>query len=153
MKKLLSLLLAAVMCLSLVACGGGNDTPSTNDDGGNNATHESENSTTVDYANEFAELLCDGKWVMREGDDSLSFSKDGTFIWNSNGENTECTWSFVKYFDSFSEFPLAMGNSDFSDDYSAFWGYGRDNNDIVIGYNNDGELIMHHKDAYWTKEE
>ncbi len=51
MKKILALLLAAVMCLSLVACGGGNDTPSTNDNNANNTSQENENSTTdnIDY--------------------------------------------------------------------------------------------------------
>lgn len=33
MKKLIAVLLAAVMCFSLVACGGGNNTSSTNDNG------------------------------------------------------------------------------------------------------------------------
>ena len=41
MKKLLALLLAAVMCLSLAACGGGEETPQAND---NNSTEQGEQS-------------------------------------------------------------------------------------------------------------
>lgn len=43
MKKILAFVLAAVMCLALVACGGGNDTPSNND--ANNTPSDSQPSS------------------------------------------------------------------------------------------------------------
>ena len=61
MKKVISLLLALVMCLSLCACGGGTDTASTNEVNGNSSS---------------AEKAIIGAWNMGEYD-VFVFSEDG----------------------------------------------------------------------------
>lgn len=72
MKKLLALLLAAVMCLSLVACGGETDAPSTNEGGVTDAPSTNEGNGNSSNA----EKAIIGAWNMGEYD-VFVFSEDG----------------------------------------------------------------------------
>lgn len=97
MKKILALLLAAVICLSLVACGGG-ETPNTNDNnetpgnnsatngavgdtGNNNTVGDASNNNTESNAPNYTEILCGKIWSLlnyKYDFISLGFNEDGT---------------------------------------------------------------------------
>lgn len=96
MKKILALLLAAIMCFSLVACGGGetpnNDEPQTTE---NTVSVEAENTvatddnTQLEYCSKFLPYLC-GEWkvlnIKDEGVlESVIITEDGNI--NVDGSN------------------------------------------------------------------
>lgn len=153
MKKLLALLLAAVMCLSLVACGGGNDTPSTNDNDANNTSQETENSTTdnTDYASELTQLLCEKNvWYgMRHGEgneEEFTFFEDGHF--EKNGSSF--TWTLNEYLPDASEF-LASSAFQTTPNYDAARGlYVTD--EFLLGYDTDGNLLLYWRDYFCYNE-
>lgn len=112
MKKLIALLLAAVMCFSLVACSGG-ETPNTSDNNstdkvehtggeanGNNSQEENNSNTTDDNNEDIADILCGCfNWyslngrklspLMIERNGEVSFAISGT--WVANGRMCEFT--------------------------------------------------------------
>lgn len=77
MKKLIALLLAAVMCFSLAACGGGNETSNNNEPQTNNSGSQQEE-TNNDTKTEKFDLYQEWKHVLTGY--SLTFDKDGTVI-------------------------------------------------------------------------
>ena len=77
MKKLFALLLVAVMCFSLVACGGGNDTPTTNNNNEqqtNNSGSQQETETNTTDTEEFDLYQ---KWLNTNTGEKLIFGADG----------------------------------------------------------------------------
>ncbi len=83
MKKLFALLLAAVMCFSLVACGGGNDTPNadnnnepqTNNSETQQETMQDETTNSEQQTKENATLFV-GVWT--NGNTTLTVNEDGS---------------------------------------------------------------------------
>ena len=87
MKKLFALLLVAVMCFSLVACGGGNDTPTTSNNNEQQTNNEQQanesgsqqeaenNNTNTDKFHLYQE------WKEVVTGDTLTFKDNGTVIY------------------------------------------------------------------------
>lgn len=153
MKRIIALLLAAIMCFSFVACSGGNNTPSTNDNDANNTSQETENGTTdnTDYASELTQLLCEKNvWYgMRHGkgsEEELTFFEDGHF--EKNGSSF--TWAFKEYLPDASEF---LTNHAFQTipNYDAARGlYVTD--EFLLGYDTDGNLLLYWRDYFCYNE-
>lgn len=147
MKKLIALLLAAVMCLSLAACGGGNDTPSTSDNNANNTSQETENSTTdnTDFASKLTQLLCEKNvWYgMRHGkggEEEFTFFEDGHFELNGSSN----TWEFKEYHKDATDYLASCAAFQTTPDYDAARGlYVTDQ--FLLGYDTDGNLLL-----YWN---
>lgn len=126
MKKILALLLAAVMCFSLVACGGeqpNTDNNSTQEQQAQNNNNKSESTepentepeeSTSPTENlgeirkaELTEILCGGKWVYAFDDTNLPndypnemyFFEDGTMKYTDSAgeEHSANPWSFMQY--------------------------------------------------------
>ena len=163
MKKLIALLLALVMCLSLCACGEKNDASSTAEESVLALDSDTENEKTApsDYESEFADILCCDKWVLEDGSDELTFNANGTFSWISDEGIEDWTWSFGAYYNSFSDFPLAV-SGDFSEEYCIYLGYAREydmnnvvvgSDDIVVGYTKEESLIMLFGNQTWIRAE
>lgn len=163
MKKILALLLAAVMCLSLVACGGGN-TPSTNTD---NSIEQSEQSNTTqqesqtnstnnnskddesERINEWEEILFNNVWygtchgVEGSGDTiELVFYEDGSYSARyGNSENTETkTWNFMRLYDTAGEYlenVIIQTVPDYDTEKSLYQA-----NCFTLGITNDGEYLL-----------
>jgi len=100
MKKILALLLMAVMCLSLVACSGGNDTPSTNDNSGAQQSAESGKEDTAkhdiyleDGENGITYIVFPGSKVFSEYVVKVEITKDN---WHEYFEDYEYTEHIVK---------------------------------------------------------
>ena len=76
MKKLFALLLVAVMCFSLVACGGGNDTPTANNNEQqtNNSGSQQETETNTTNTEEFDLYQ---NWLNTNTGEKLVFGEDG----------------------------------------------------------------------------
>ena len=74
MKKLFALLLVAVLCFSLVACGGGNDTPSVDNN---------EPQTNVSSSIDISKL--DGAWMGTEEGVNLEYY----YVFDGNGNMTK----------------------------------------------------------------
>lgn len=153
MKKIIALLLVAVMCFSLAACGGGNDTPSTNDNGANNTSQENESSTTdnTDYASELTQLLCEksawyGKCHGEGSEEEFTFFEDGHFEINGSS----FTWEFKEYLSDASEF-LANNAFQTTPNYDAARGlYMTDQ--FLLGYDTDGNLLLYWRDYFCYNE-
>lgn len=112
MKKILALLLAAIMCLSLVACGGNKPTntetnpenhESTSDDSGESTTTDSDNeNNTTEAPNaqiDYKTILMNGGafWGYTNHLYMTAFCEDGTTLspdgkWELNGNIVKCTW-------------------------------------------------------------
>ena len=156
MKKLIALLLALVMCLSLCACGKENDTSPTTEESSLalDTTTENEMTAPSDYASEFADILCSDKWILEDGSDELTFNANGTFSWISDEGIEDWTWSFGAYYNSFSDFPLAV-SGDFSEEYCIYLGQAREAglDDIVVGYTKEESLIMYFGNKAWIRAE
>lgn len=153
MKKIFALLLAAVMCFSLVACSGGNDTPSTNDNDANNTSQETENSTTdnTDYASELTQLLCDknvwyGMCHGKGSEEEFTFFEDGHFEVNSNSH----TWEFREYHKDATDY-LASYTFQTTPDYDATRGL-YVTNQFLLGYDTDGNLLLYWRDYFCYNE-
>lgn len=152
MKKLLALLLAAAICLSLVACGVA-ETPNTDDTDANNTSQETENSTTdnTDYASELTQLLCENNvWYgMCHGEgneEEFTFFEDGHF--EKNGSSF--TWTLNKYLPDASEF-LASSAFQTTPNYDAARGlYVTD--EFLLGYDTDGNLLLYWRDYFCYNE-
>lgn len=95
MKKLLALLLAAVMCVSLAACGGGtpnNDKTQTNENTGfieSENTVSADDDTQLDNSSKFIPYMC-GEWKVLDIEDegvldSVIITEDGNI--NIDGSN------------------------------------------------------------------
>lgn len=102
MKKLIALLLAAVMCFSLVACGRGtpnNDEPQTNentDSIGSENTVSADDDTQLDNSSKFTPYIC-GEWkVLNIADEgvleSVIITEDGSI--NIDGSNFKLRLQF-----------------------------------------------------------
>lgn len=108
MKKLLALLLAAVMCLSLVSCG--KETPNTNDNsgtqqgqqlGGESAENDITENTESPYVNHPLTPFLYGEWELEKKDrydqdeeipcSVLTINEDGT----CNADGATGTWGFA----------------------------------------------------------
>lgn len=180
MKKVIALLLALVMCLSLCACGEKNDASSTakesikttdaNVENEITATEESvkttdtnvENETdpSPDYASEFADMLCSGKWVGEATGEELVFNSDGTCTWFSDEGSKEWNWCYYSYYDSVLDIPIPVAAA-FSEDSGVYWGEfpNADKKDynghdgMMIGYNEEGTLVMSFDGQPWFIEE
>ena len=101
MKKAISLLLALVMCLSLVACGGGNDTPKTTPNAENDTTQNIKENEALEIGKEIL-----GEWYLVQTTDYvLVFDEDGTGVRKFNGTDTAFTW---KYDEDFKCYTLAL---------------------------------------------
>lgn len=174
MKKVIALLLALVMCLSLCACGEKNDTSSTTEESithqGINMENETtptpdtnteiETTPTPDYASEFADMLCSGKWVSKATGEELVFNADGTCTWFSDEGNKEWNWCYYSYYDSVLDIPIPVAAA-FSKDSGVYWGefpnadkkdyHGHDG--MMIGYNEEGTLVMGFDAQSWFIEE
>lgn len=85
MKKLIALLLAAVMCLSLVACGvgSGNETIETK------GSEENTSNTTSEVETSAPEDAIIGEWTTLSGS-TLTFNEDGT----GTAPNGEFSWKY-----------------------------------------------------------
>lgn len=87
MKKCFALLLTALLCLSLVACG----EKAPEDDGGDEQQENNNQQPTLE------ELLCTGEWyyVGLKTPAGLVFDDDGTIsggTWTLDGTTLDCTW-------------------------------------------------------------
>ena len=92
MKKALSLLLALVLCLSLVACGS-DGTTETKDNEATNTTTESQEATTEATEPELDIL---GEWVsVKDNSYTLTFQDDGTCFYTGTPPTNTATGSFV----------------------------------------------------------
>lgn len=175
MKKVLSILLALVMCLSLCSCGEKNDTSSTTEESITtqdiymekettttpDTNTENETTTTPDYASELTDILCSGKWVSKmeffSGDviNELTFNANGTFSLISDEGSKEATWSYHSYYDSSADLPLPV-SAVLSEDFCAYWGKAvgiTGGSDIVVGYNEEGTPVMSFDGQSWIREE
>ncbi len=148
MKKLMAVLLAMVMSVSLVACGGRNINPSTNEGGETKTTQENEISTTdnTDYANELNQILCASVWYgMRHGEGSeeeFTFFDDGHF----EKDGSSFTWEFEKYHKDATEF-LTNNAFQTTPNYDAARGlYVTDQ--FLLGYDTDGNLLLYWRDYF-----
>ena len=132
MKKILALLLAAVMCLSLVACGGGDNNPETQNSADDTTTtgNQNEESTqggtsTNDQQSannsesntpNYQEVLCSNHWNLLNYMDffSLGFNEDGTCqYYNAKWElsdNIVKITSEEETFNAFNEYSIVESN-------------------------------------------
>lgn len=153
MKKFLTLLLTAAMCLSLVACSGNGTPPVNNGAGDTNQGNESENNTTdnTDYASELTQLLCEKNvWYgMRHGvgnEEEFTFFEDGHF--EKNGSSF--TWTLNEYLPDASDF-LASCAFQTTPNYDAARGlYVTD--EFLLGYDTDGNLLLYWRDYFCYNE-
>ena len=95
MKKIIALLIVAVMCLSFVACGNNADKENT----GNNAET---NNTQVSDKKAEAEKAIVGIWVSADSGDSLTFEED------KNGKFTDERYFRWKYDEELNCYLLAL---------------------------------------------
>ena len=160
MKKWIALLLAAVMCFSLVACGGG-ETP--NADESTTPTGSLEDIRAA----ELTEILCGGKWVGAFGFDyfdhlpsEIYFFDDGTMKYvNGVGEEYSGNpWSFKQYvingeIEGQPGFSPAMYETriKYSDEQGVYYFNCEGLSIMLVGYSVDGEYIIH-KDGYPYKK-
>lgn len=120
MKKILVLLLAAVMCFSLVACGGG-ETPSANDNsgmqqdeqsGGENAGNNTTENTENPYANHSLLEHLYGEWAVYT-DYSEPFT---TFTINNDGncvvDGLDATWRIADMYTTDDDLYIEIYNDD-----------------------------------------
>lgn len=163
MERLITLLLAAVMCLTLCACGAENDTAATTEESVD-TTADSESTTVPDHTSELTDILCGGKWVSRimfptDISDELIFNTNGTFSWTSEEGVNEATWRFQTYYGSFKDLPIPIA-AGLAQDSCVYWGavdiptadyVGHDG--FIVGYNEAGAPVMSFNGTSWTKEE
>ena len=92
MKKFFALLVAAVMCLSLVACGGGEETPNTDDNGTQQENNTNQNADPYTDHPLLQSIL--GEWALQDEEignnpySSVVINEDGTCL--VDGQNA--TW-------------------------------------------------------------
>ena len=148
MKKLLAMLLALVMCLSLPACGG---TPSTPDEG-SQGNPQNDNTDDAHHAQEFTDILCSVDWDCRDWDSVLHFNVDGTvrFHYGKNEEDGIRTWEFDSYLNSFDEFTAMLQHDpEFSEKYGVYCGSMEQYGQILLGCNEDGSYKMYFNGKFW----
>ena len=144
MKKLIALLLAAVICCSLAACSGEDSVLSTNENGDNSVNQNTDNSTAdnTDYASELTQLLCERNvWYGRchgtGSEEELTFFEDGHF--ELNGSST--TWEFIEYYKDATDY-LANCVFQTTPNYDTARGLYRTNR-FLLGYDTDGNLLLY----------
>lgn len=146
MKKFFVLLLAAIMCAILAACGG--DTPGSNEQN----DPQSENGDNARYAQEFADILLSANWDNRDWDSVLYFNEDGTvrFHYGKNEEDGIRTWEYSTYLNSFAEFTgMLQHDPEFSDKYGVYCGKMEQYGQILLGCNEDGSYKMYFNGKFW----
>ena len=94
MKKLFALLLVAVMCFSLVACGGGNDTPTTNNNN-EQQTNESGSQQETDISTMSGTWKCVEEGTQHEF--YLVFDGNGNLTVYQYTEFGNKVWGTFKY--------------------------------------------------------
>ncbi|MBE6939982.1 MAG: hypothetical protein E7457_04115 [Ruminococcaceae bacterium] len=143
MKKFLTLLLAAVMCLSLVACGGGSASTPPGDDSGT--------TDSTDRTGELTQLLCEknvwyGMCHGEGNEEEFTFFEDGHF--EKNGSSF--TWTLKEYLPNATEF-LASSAFQTTPNYDAARGlYVTD--EFLLGYDTNGNLLLYWRDYFCYNE-
>ncbi|MBR6526441.1 MAG: hypothetical protein IKT45_00675 [Lachnospiraceae bacterium] len=133
MKKVFALLIATIVCLSLVACGE-NATEETS-----GTTNQTTNESTEHEANassEKDELKFVGTWVgTTNGNDTMPvkmiINEDGTGSWEESGETQELTWAIEN-----DEFVITRPNNGFLN-----FAYTTTNDVIELNYE-DGIYVL-----------
>ncbi len=106
MKKVISLLLALVMCLSLCACGDGNDTLETTPNAENESTSRFEENEVTEEPEIDKEILGEWYYVKSTAIITLTFNEDGTGVHDQEGTETAFTW---KYDEELNCYTIALG--------------------------------------------
>ena len=91
MKKIIALLLVAVMCFSLAACGGDNEASNNNEPQTNNSETQQETADNSQEENADSAVNLVGTWEYTEANSVLVLNEDGTGEETSNGA---LTWKY-----------------------------------------------------------
>ncbi|MCF2651217.1 hypothetical protein [Anaeromassilibacillus senegalensis] len=91
MKRLIALLLVAVMCFSLAACGGDKETSNNNEPQTNNSETQQETADNSQEENADSAVNLVGTWEYTEANSVLVLNEDGTGEETSNGA---LTWKY-----------------------------------------------------------